>query len=145
MVSPTAEEMRKMMGEKGKDIPDSFKGEMASTWAMDGRYIKSEGWHEFGGGAKSSMIEYITYDSKAKKFRTWYFSDYGERGESTMTPSDDGKSFKFKGTGVDMMGNSVSMTGSMRFVDNDTIEWDWAEYQGLMQTMKIKGTSKRQG
>lgn len=143
-VKPTAEEMRKMVvAEDAKNVPDQMSGEMTAKMEMNGRYLRTEGWHDFGGGSKSHMVEYYTYDPAIKKFRTWYFGDTGEFGSGTMTPSKDGKTFTFAGSGFSAEGQKVSFKGSMTFVGNDLITWEWSESMGLMEIFKIKGNSKR--
>ena len=33
---------------------------------------------------------------------------------------------------------------TMKFVDADTMEWDWSEHMGLMKIMDMTGTARRQ-
>ena len=37
-----------------------------------------------------------------------------------------------------------SMKGTAKFIDADTMEWNWTEHMGLTKTMEMSGTSKRQ-
>jgi len=143
MVKPTLEDMKKMMP-PGSPAPTSnkFAGGGRWEWTMDGLVLKSEGWHEMGPGEKANMVEYIGYDPKTGKYWSTFMSDWGDRGSGVMTASADGRSYTISATGFDGQGNPSKGNGTMRFVDDNTIEWTWEE-QGAMGEMKLKGTSKR--
>lgn len=120
----------------------TFAGGGTTDWVMDGHFLKSEGWHEMGPGQRMNMVEYITWDDKANKYRSYWFSDWGEVGEGTMTMSADGNMMTVASDGFGPDGKRKSASGTMKFVNNNTMEWTWTE-KGPEGTMKLKGTSKR--
>jgi hypothetical protein len=150
MVSPSPEEMKKMMpaekkpgAEPAKEMPKSFAGSSKWEWALGGMYLKGEGWHEMGDGQRESGVEYCTWDPKAGKFRMWSFSDWGKYGEGWMTADADGKTFHFKGQELGCAGKPMQYEGKMTIVNPDTIEWTW-KMVGSGGGMEMKGTDKRQ-
>ena len=56
MVEPSPEEMKAFMPE-GEEMPSSFAGVTNYTWALDGMYLKGEGWHEMGDGQRMNYVE----------------------------------------------------------------------------------------
>jgi len=143
MIEPTREEMAKQMPE-GEQMGDmKFAGGGTTDWVMEGHFLKSEGWHEMGPGQRMNMVEYITWDAGVGKYRSYWFSDWGEVGEGTMTMSADGNTMTFKSEGFNAHGERSKGSGTMKFVNNNTIEWTWTE-KGPEGTMKLKGTSRRQ-
>ena len=82
----------------------------------------------------------MTWNPKVGKYRSWYFSDWGEYGEGWWTLK--GEDWHFKGTGCDAHGNKSKLEGSWKFTDDDTIEWEWAE-KGPHGTMELTGKSTR--
>ena len=143
MVEPSPEEMKERMPEGAPEMPTTFKGGGKSEWALGGTYLKSDGWHEMGDNKKATYVEYVTWDADKCKFRTWYIGDNGEYGQGWMTPDKDGNTFHFQARGVNYFGKSMKGEGTMRFVNNDTVEWDWTERSGLFNKMSLKGTNKR--
>lgn len=137
MVGSMAEALKREMP-AGSEL--KFAGGGTWDWTMGGMYLRMDGWHSMGDGQKMNMIEYITWDPKMQRYRSFYFSDWGEIGEGFMKLSDDGDSFTSEARMIDSKGNKSTGTGTMRFVDNNTLEWTWKESNGL----EFKGTSKRQ-
>ncbi len=142
MVSPSPEEMKAMMPEGAEELPGSYEGGHTGEWVMDGMFLKNEGWHEMGGGEKATFVEYIGWDPKQKKYRSWYISNWGERGEGWTTLSDDGNTLHVKVKSTDAEGKSKSGAGTWTFVDDNNAEWTWSE-KGPMGKMKMKGTTSR--
>jgi hypothetical protein len=143
MVSPSPEEMRKKMPEGAKEMPTTFAGGEKWELALGGMFLKCEGWHEMCEGQKAAYIHYMTWDPKAKKYHGWFFSDWGEIGESWMTLDADGKTFRGVDKGTDAQGQRMQGEGTMTLVDDKTMEWTWTGC-GPEGKMKFKGTSKRQ-
>lgn len=142
IVSPSPEEMKKMMPEGAEEMPSTFAGGNEARWSLDGMFLRQEGWHEMGEGQRATYLEFITWDPKVKKYHNWYFSDWGESGEGWMTADSDGSTFHIKTTGKDANGDSKRGKGSFTFVNDDTMTWEWSE-TGPKGKMKLKGTSKR--
>lgn len=142
-VSPSPEEMKAEMPE-GEEMPSSFAGTGNMEWILGGMFLKSEGWHEMGEGERMNYVEYWGWCPKAKKYRTWFFSDWGDSGQGwAWFDAEDENVMRFKGTSFDAKGRKGHGKGMMTFVDDDTHDWTWAE-SGPMGKMELKGTGKRQ-
>ena len=120
----------------------TFKGGGTSEWAMDGMAMKSTGWHEMGENQKQTFTEYVVWDSSAKKFRSYYVSDWGEHGEGWMWLDPDGRTFHWTAKGTDAHGHRSSMSGTSTLVDGNSMNWRFAG-RGPRGKMEMKGTSKR--
>ncbi|MBI4716750.1 MAG: DUF1579 family protein [Planctomycetes bacterium] len=142
MVEPTVEEMNKMMPEGSKPMPAVMKGESKGDWTLGGMYLHRTGSYEMPGDQKSQFAEIMTWDAKAKKYRSWFFSDMGEYGEGTMTLDKDGKTYRMKFKGTDGHGHAMHGQGTMTAVDDNTMEGSMT-MTGCMGTWKMKGTEKR--
>lgn len=127
----------------GPDGDMTFNGGSTAEWAMGGMFLRTESWHDMGNGDRMNMIEYIAWDPGIGKYRTFWFSDWGEVGEGTMTLSADGRSATFDSDGFDIDGHNVKGRGTMKFTSNDVMEWTWKE-SGPHGDLSFKGTSRRQ-
>jgi len=135
--------------------PSEMKGGSKAEWTLGGMYLREDGWFEMPDAQKVNYVNYITWDAKAKVFRTWYFSDRGERGEGQMTVSADGKEIRLEAKGFDAQGGVSTGEGAVIFPDEGAMEFTWRERNRLtpnaarmslfmMGEMVFKGTSKRQ-
>lgn len=121
---------------------ETYKGGGKSEWALDGRAMVSTGWHDMPDGQKANYVEYVLWDANAKKFRTYFMSDWGENGSGWMWADPDGQTFHWSANGVDAHGHKSSMTGTSTVVDGNTMNWRFSQ-KGPMGKMNMKGTSKR--
>jgi hypothetical protein len=143
MVSPSPEEMKKMMPPGSKEMPKSMAGAEKVEWALGGMFLKSEGWHDMCEGQRENYVHYAAWDAAAKKYHGWYFSDWGNTGESWMTMDADGKTYHMTEKAMDAKGQASTGEGMMTFVDDKTIDWTYT-MNGPQGKMKLKGTSKKQ-
>jgi len=141
MIEPSPEKMKAEMPE-GEEMPSTMQGGGNYEMALGGMFLKGEGWYEMGEGQKGQYLEYITWDPKAGKFHSMFVSDWGEIGEGWMTVSPDGNTWTFKGTGTDATGAKKTGTGTMKFLDDNTMEGTWTE-SGPQGKMTFKWTNKR--
>ncbi len=143
MIEPCPEKMKAMMPEGERDkFQSTFSGGWKTEKTLDGMAFKSEGWYEMGEGMKVNYVEYMTWNAAKKKFQSMYVSDWNESGIGWMTPCPDGQCFCSEAEGIDATGKKKKMTGCMKFVDKDTIDWTFTEH-GPYGKMVMKGTSKR--
>ncbi len=141
MVYPTTQQMKAAMP-AGEEMPTSFKGGGKTEWAMDGMALRTDGWYEMGDDQKINMVEYWTWDPSAGKYRVWSVSDWGECGNGWVTADQYGRTFTFNGSATDAHGHKKKYNGTMRVIDNNTMEYHFVE-KGPMGKMEFKGTSKR--
>jgi hypothetical protein len=120
----------------------AFKGAGTHEWTMDGMAMKSTGWHEMPNNQKETFVEYVVWDADARKFRSYYVSDWGEHGNGWMWLDPDGRTFHWNGKSTDAMGNTSSMSGTSTLVDSNTMNWRFTG-SGPMGKMQLKGTSNR--
>ena len=127
---------------EGEKIPSTYGGGGSYAWTLDGMFLKGEGWYEMGADQPVKYVEYWSWDAKAKKYRTWSFSDWGECGDGLawFDPADANIMY-FKGT-VGGEGGKRHGSGKMTFISDDTYDWAYAE-RGPEGRMEFKGTSKR--
>jgi hypothetical protein len=143
-VVPSPEDMKAMMPEGAEEMPTEFAGSGTYSWTLDGMYLKGEGWHEMGPDERVSYVEYWAWDEKSNRYRTWYFTDWGESGEgwAWFDVSDD-NTIRFKGTSVDGQGMRHKGKGKMTFLDDNRYEWSWAEHSP-MGNVAFKGVATRE-
>ena len=143
IVSPTREQIEKWGGGKMlEQMPETLRGGGVTKFELNGMFLMSDGWHDMTKDTRARYVEYVTWDPKWRRFKSWYFSDMGEYGTGCWIPSKDGRSFKIRGKGRKADGSRMSASGTMHLPDDDTIEWTWKE-GGLFTSMKLKGTSHR--
>lgn len=141
MVEPSKEEMMKYLAKDAKPPETSFLGTGKTEMVLGGVALKSTGNFELE-GQKMTYEEYMWWDGKAGKFRTWSMNDWGEIGSGWMTSCGDCDGFCSKADAIDAHGNKKRFEGCMKFIDKDTHEWTFTEH-GPMGRMTMKGTSKR--
>lgn len=143
LVSPTVEELAEYDPAIAEELGGEFHGESTSEFSLDGTVLKSQSWHEMGDGQKMHYTEIWTWDAKHNKYRTYGFSDWGEHGTGWMWSDDGGATYEMKGSMTDAHGNTKNYSGHVKFVNDDTMEWEWSEHMGLFQKMTFAGTSER--
>lgn len=84
------------------------------------------------------------WNAGAKKFDTFWTSDFGDVGHGQAWYDAETKTWHMRGKG-DMGGHTSVGEGTMKMVDNNTMEWSWVEWNSWKteKTMEMKGTSKR--
>lgn len=107
-------------------------------YIFDGHVLRSEGWHEWG-GQQGKYREVWFWNGK--EYGNYYISDSGEYGAGTTRVDKNGV-YHFKWKGGNAQGGKMSGEGTMRFIDNDTQEYNMTMAMDG-QKMKMKGTAKR--
>jgi hypothetical protein len=90
------------------------KGTLTREWVLGSRFVQ-----EKGGDADNPSQCMFTYDAQKKAYRFWLFDSKGTTLELTGQWDDASKTFSWKGD----VGNGITTSGPMRFLDDDTIEW----------------------
>ncbi len=142
MVSPSPEEMMAGMPEGSEEMPSSFAGGGTYEWDLGGMFLVGKSWHEMGPDERMNYIEVWTWDAKAKKYRTWFFTDWGEHGTGAAEFEPDGDTLTMTGTAIGTDGKKRRGKGMMRFEGDDTYKWCWSE-KGPDGLMKFKGSATR--
>ena len=90
------------------------KGTLTREWVLNDRFVQ-----EKGGGPENPALCMFTYDSEKKAYRFWLFDSTGGALEQTGQWDEVSKIMTWKGS----VGNGITTGGPMRFVDDNTIEW----------------------
>ena len=119
-----------------------------NEWAVNKRYLVGHMTADMGGEMGSmNGVEVWTWDPSIRKFRTWWFDDWGTNGRGTAKYDEKSDTWRMRGKIHNTVeGRNTTFRGSVKMVDNDTMEWTWAEYYGLglFKFLEMTGTSKRQ-
>ncbi|MHC4521404.1 MAG: DUF1579 family protein [Planctomycetota bacterium] len=129
----------------GLDQPLKASGTGETKWEGDGWYLVSQFVHNMEELGESKGMETWSYDARSKKYRTLWVDSMGSVGVGTAWHDEKTDTWQFRGTSHGPFGKSTGK-GEGKFVDANTMEWEWSEYAmwGLIKTMSIKGTSKKQ-
>ncbi|MCP4594331.1 MAG: DUF1579 domain-containing protein [bacterium] len=119
-------------------------GKSTAKWMCNDRLLVEIGEADMGGLGTMQMMGVWAYDTKAKKYRNWWFSEHGDVGVSTACYDEESKTWKMSGKGSGPCGNTISR-GTAKFVDDNTVEWCFTERDvlGLKKMAEYRGTSKR--
>jgi len=128
----------------GSDKVTPFKGTGIIAWEADNWALVEKSSMSMGDSAdRMSGLAIWSYDLPRRKYRFYgtgamgTFSGWG-------TYDDKSQAWKFSGTS-EMGGQKTCGKGTMRFVDQNTMEWSQSEYAflGLIKVMDMKGTGRR--
>ena len=129
----------------GSDEIINCTGRSTARWAADG-WVMIE---EYEGALADDQYEGValwTWDPKAKKFRTFWTSSFGELAHGTATFDEETKTWHMRGESRNLYKGSKTIgEGTATMVDDNTMEWSFTEY-GPMKLKKLaegKGTSRR--
>lgn len=117
-------------------------GSAETEWAGDGWYIVSRNSFTMGELGEMQGQETWTYDTHSKKYRSTWVDSTGSTGTGEARHDDKTNTWYFHGSTYGPFGK-VSWKGQAKVIDEDTWEWTYAEYAGLMKTMEMTGTSRR--
>lgn len=116
-----------------------------ANWEGDGWYMVSRGMFNMGELGDMTGLETWTYDTHSKKFRSTWVDSFGSVGIGSAKYDEKTDTWYMRATSHGPWGKATSK-GTVKFIDENTMEWTWTEYAmgGLMKTMEMKGTSRRQ-
>ena len=120
--------------------PVVFNGGQTANWALAGKFVRADGWHDLGHGQTMHYTDYITWDPPTQQYRGWFFSDLGQYGETWWT--EDGDRWRIRVETHNADGAKSVGEGTLRFLDDDTLEKTWSE-TGPQGSMKFRSLSKR--
>ena len=121
-------------------------GSFTLNWECDRTVLIGRGEEQMEGmDQKMSMLEVYTWNPKAKKFNSHYFS-MGMESHGSMTYDSNTRTYHITGTGPDpMTGNDSVFEGDAKMIDNSTIEMTWCMWDGwkMKKLGEGKGTMRR--
>lgn len=133
----------------GNDELITTSGKESAHWEADGRILVDTYEYTMADVEdKYKGVCVMLWDPKAKKFRSWSFSNYGEVGEGTMTYDEATRTWTMKGKGYDpATGHRTCGHGTVTFQDDNTQTWKWTEYARWLflkfEIMEFEGKSVR--
>lgn len=126
------------------DGPIKTSGSNEAHWEGNRRYLVNRG--KFGMGDLDPMeaIETWTYDAHSKIYRSTWVDSMGSVGLGTGRYNEKTGTWAMRAKAHGPFG-ATDMKGTVKFIDDDTMEWTWSEYMfcGLLKTTEMKGISRR--
>ena len=124
------------------DEPIKMTGEEEYHWSGDMWYLVGDGVYRMEGMGEMKGHAVWAYDMNAKKFRSLWVDSMGSFGTGENTYDADTRTWHTTATSNGAMGKTT-MKGTMKNIDDDTLEWSMTEYAGFAKTMEMTGTSRR--
>jgi len=127
------------------DAPLATSGTGETRWDDSKWFVVGNATFKMHGFDDMHGHETWTYDAHSKKYRSTWVDSMGSTGTGTATHDDRTNSWTMRAVSHGSCGKTT-MKGTMRIVDDNTMEWCMQEYAmgGLMKTMEMCATSKRQ-
>lgn len=126
------------------DEPVKTGGTNDATWALGKRMLIEHADLDMGPMGHMTGMSVWTWDEARGKYRMWWFDSMGEFSEATVTYNERTKTWSMRGKGS-KHGFITFGRGTLRQIDDDTLEWTWREYDplGLFKFADMKGISRR--
>jgi len=123
----------------------STSGSNEATWAMDKRFLVDRADLNMGELGAMTGMSIWTWDPTVRKYRMWWFDSFGETSEATASYNETTRTWHMKARGQ-KYGHATTGKGTLRQIDENTLEWTWKEYAGLglIKLADMKGISRRQ-
>lgn len=133
------------MAMPGSDEAMKMTGTSESKWEGDGWYLVNTMVADMGEMGSMKAIETWVYDPGSKLFRTTWADNVGGFGTGTTRYHKATDTWHAKTKGYNPMFGNTTGKGTMNFVDDNTVTWDWAEYTmfGLKKITQMSGTNRR--
>jgi hypothetical protein len=124
-----------------------IQGVSENSWEADGWYLVERGEYEMGELGKVHEFGVWTWDPAVKNFRTWRFDSFGGTRIGTARFDEKSKTWTVRSKRHSAWGSSTDR-GTIKIVDDQTLEWTWNEWPGwdvlhLFKIAEFSGTSKR--
>lgn len=126
------------------DEPIATSGRNRAAWTLDGYVLEDNADLNMGPFGRVKGTTHWTYDSAIGKYRMWWFDTLGETSTVVATFDERSQTWRMKAAGQ-KYGRRTSGRGTIRRVDDNTLEWTWdeASASGLIRFAKMRGTSRR--
>ena len=124
------------------DEPIKVSGTSEMRWDDSRWFVISEEVFEMEHFGESNGLGTWTYDIHDKEYRSTWVDSMGMVGLGQSEYDEKTDKWHMGAKSYGPWGKST-LKGWVKFIDADTMEWWMAEYQGLMKTMEMSGTSKR--
>ena len=130
----------------GMDEAMTSTGTNTVTWEADDWVLVERMESSMGDEGTMKGIGLWTWDAKAKKYRTWWFDNYGGVYTGTARYDEDEAKWHmtFK-TSYSATGAKTVGEGTSKMLSDGTMEWNYTEWDSLRlkKIMEGKGISRR--
>jgi|CXWL01.1.fsa_nt_gi hypothetical protein len=126
------------------DKPFATSGRNQAEWTLDGRVLEDHSDLSMGPFGRMKGKTLWAWDAALGKYRMWWFDTLGETSEVVATFNERTNTWRMKARGQ-KYGRHTSGRGTIRRIDENTLEWTWneASASGLIRFAKMRGTSRR--
>ena len=126
------------------DEPIHTQGHNQAIWTLDRRVMLDRAELDMGPLGRITGQTMWTWDESIGKYRMWWFDSLGETSQAVVRYDDRSRTWHMKSTGV-KYGRRTGGWGSIKHLDDDTLEWTWVETDslGLIRFAEMHGTSRR--
>ena len=130
----------------GHDEVMTGSGTSTVTWEADKWLLLERFEGTMGDEGTMKGLGVWTWDPKAHKYRVWSFDTFGGVSEGTATYDEETSTWHMKAKSRYLASGQKSVSeGKVKMLDNDTMEWDFTEWDSLKLSkyMEGHGTSRR--
>lgn len=126
------------------DEPIATSGRNHAEWILDGCVVEDQSDLDMGPFGRVKGKTLWAWDPALGKYRMWWFDTLGETSEVVATFNKRTDTWHMKAKGQ-KHGWRTSGRGTIRRIDDNTLEWTWneASASGLVRFAKMRGTSRR--
>ncbi|UCG33542.1 MAG: DUF1579 family protein [Phycisphaerales bacterium] len=131
----------------GAEEPMTGTSKGTMEWRFNDMFLVEESVIDMGEMGIMNGMAIWGWDPKAKKYRTWWFSDWGEASSGTAEYEEKEKTWEMKAKYVDPMSGKMAYgEGEAKMIDENTMEWSFKQWDNAMHwgtPMEMTGTGKR--
>ena len=128
----------------GVDEPFKITGTSSAKWECDKRLVVDRAEYDMGPLGSMTGVTVWGFEPKSGKFRMWWFDSFSESATGRASYDEKTRTWSMKTKGKNAWCNIVNK-GTIRQVDNDTLEWTWTQWDAwhIWKISEMKGTSRR--
>lgn len=131
----------------GTEEPMTSTGQSVAKWSLDDMFLIEEGTYDMGDMGTMTMMAIWGWDPQAKKYRTWWFSNWGEASTGTVEYEEEEKTWEMEAKWFDAMSGKMAYgEGETKMVDENTMAWSFKQWDNAMHwgtPIEMTGSAKR--
>lgn len=132
----------------GMDEPVNVSGTSKTEWQGDKWYLVETSEFRMGDMEPAKAMSIWAYDDNRNRFRVHMVENMGSIGSGVMKYDERKNVWRMKSRGTGPMG-STKGKGTIRFLDPNTMEWQWREYArwdvfNIFELAEFEGRATRQ-
>jgi len=128
----------------GMEEPIATKGTSSARWECDKRFLIDHSDYDMGPLGPMKGVSVWGWDPQHRRFVFWWFDGFGESASGTARYDRDARTWHISTHGQSTR-CSVKNSGTIRLIDDNTLEWTWVQYSawGFPKYADMKGISRR--